>query len=275
MSLKFNVLSLSLLLTVNCLLLTVFSGCATNPVSGKQELHLFSDSDEITLGKQTKEAIIKEYGEYKDAALKQYIESVGQRLAFACERNGLPYNYTILDTEMINAFAAPGGCIFVTRGILKAFDNEGELAAVLGHEIGHVSARHSMGALEKQYGYEILFKMTEILSKKDLSSLKQYTDTLAGLIFLGYGRENEFEADNCGVRYARTAGFNAYGAVTFFQKLAKLEGSKPSDLEMLFRSHPATSDRIMKVKEYLSSTGYQPPASAVDDGYKLRIAGMK
>lgn len=263
------------LLIANCyLLITVLSGCATNPVSGKQEIRLFSDSEEITLGLQTKAAIIKQYGEYNDIALKQYIESVGQKLAAASERKYLPYNYTVLDTEMINAFAAPGGCIFVTRGILKAFDNEAELAAVLGHEIGHVSARHSMGALEKQYGYEIMFKLAEILSKKDLSAMKQYSDTLAGLIFLGYGRENEFEADNCGVRYAVTGGYNGYGAASFFSKLEKLEGSKPTQLELLFRSHPATSDRIAKVRSYLASIGYQQPAAPIQDGYKQRVAAL-
>ncbi|MFH1368784.1 MAG: M48 family metallopeptidase [Elusimicrobiota bacterium] len=272
MHLKFRFLSF--LLPSSIFLLSCFSGCATNPVSGKQEIRLFSDDDEITLGSQTKQVIIKEYGEYSDPGLKQYIEDVGRRLVASSERKYLPYNFTILDTDMINAFAAPGGCIFVTRGILKAFENEAELAAVVGHEIGHVSARHSMGALEKQYGYEIMFKLAEILSKKDLASLKQYSDTLSGLILLGYGRENEFEADNCGVKYAVAAGFDGRGAVTFFQKLEKLEGSKPTQLEMLFRTHPSTDDRIAKIKQYLVSIGYQPPANAANDGYKQRVQAL-
>ena len=263
-----------LLLTTYYLPLTIFSGCATNPVTGQQELRLFSDDQEITLGLQTKAAIIKQYGEYKDPGLKQYITDMGMKLASVSERKYLPYNFTILDTDMINAFAAPGGCIFVTRGILKAMDNESELAAVLGHEIGHVSSRHSMQAMEKQYGYEIMFKVTEMLSKKDLSSLKQYSDTLAGLIFLGYGRQNEFQADNCGVRYETAAGYNGYGAVTFFGKLEKLEGSKPTQLELLFRSHPATGDRIYKVREYLASIGYQAPTTPIMDSYKGRVAAL-
>lgn len=263
-----------LTLSLSFLLLSIFQGCASNPVTGQQELRLFSDDEEITLGLQTKEAIIKQYGEFGDPGLKQYITDIGLKLAAASERKYLPYNFTILDTDMINAFAAPGGCIFVTRGILKAMDNESELAAVIGHEIGHISARDSMQAMEKQHGYEIMFKLVEITSKKELSALKQYSDTLAGLIFLGYGRENEFRADNSGVRYETAAGYDGYGAVTFFGKLERLEGTKPTQMELLFRSHPATSDRIAKVRSYLASVGYKAPVSPIIDGYKGRVAAL-
>jgi predicted Zn-dependent protease len=257
------------------LTLIAFNGCATNPVTGQQEIRLFSDSDEVTLGLQTKQAIIKEYGEYKDPAMRDYIESVGKKLVATSERRSLPYNFTILDTPMINAFAAPGGCIFVTKGILKAMDNEAELAAVLGHEIGHVSSRHSMGALEKQYGYEIMFNLAAALSKKDLSELKQYSDSLAGLIFLGYGRMNEFQADNCGVRYAVAAGYDGMGEVTFFQKLRTLEGKEMTNLQLLFSSHPATSERISRVKTYLASINYQAPGSAIQDDFKSRTRSVQ
>lgn len=269
---RFKLMSLSVLITGYC---SLFTGCATNPVSGKQEIRLFSDSDEITLGQQTKESILKEYGEYKDPALKQYVESVGMKLVQVSERRNLPYNFTVLDTPVINAFAAPGGCVFVTKGALKAMDSEAELAAVLGHEIGHVSGRHSMGALEKQYGYEIMFNLASALTKKDLTALKQYSDSLAGLIFLGFGRENEFQADNCGVRYAVAAGYDGMGEVAFFKKLQALQGREMTNLEMLFSTHPPTSDRISRVKAYLASVNYQAPASPAQDDFRSRTRSVQ
>lgn len=257
-------------------LFLMLAGCATNPVSGKREIRLFSDKDEVTLGTQTKQAIILQYGLVDDPQLQAYIEEMGKKLVSVSERKYLPYNFTILNTPMINAFAAPGGCIFVTKGILLALKNDGELATIIGHEIGHVSARHSMGALEKQYGYQIAFKITEVITKKDLSGLKSYANALAGLIILGYGRDNEYESDRCGLKYCMAAGYDARGMATFFERLKQLEGSPPSQLEILFRSHPPTEERIARANQYLASQNYVPPASSAgNETYQNRIKRLK
>lgn len=262
-------------LVITAAAISLLAGCAINPVSGKRELHLFTDDDEITLGLETKKSVIKQYDIYNDPALQKYIEGIGKKLALTGERPELPYNFTILDTPVVNAFAAPGGAIFVTRGILNEMRNEAELAAVLGHEVGHVTGRHSMGALEKQYGYKIIFELTSVLTKKDLSSMKPYADTLAGVIVLGYGRDNEFEADNSGLRYCIAAGYDPGGMASFFKRLEKMEGTPPSKLENLFQSHPPTAERIRRAEEFVrSKSNVRNPANLDEAAYKERIKGL-
>ncbi len=236
------------------------AGCATNPATGKRELRLFSDKDEVALGGKTRDQVIKQYGRRADPALEAYVAGIGGRLAAVCDRRELNYEFYVLDTDMVNAFAAPGGYIFVTKGILKAMADEAELAGVLGHELGHVTARHSMKALEKQYGYQALINIASAASGRDLSGLQQYTDYLANMLLMGYGRDNEFQADALGARYARAAGYDPRGTVDFFLKLEKMEGGKKAnDLEKLFQSHPPTKDRIKKLEAGIAAAG---PAGA-------------
>jgi predicted Zn-dependent protease len=226
-------------------------GCAVNPVTGKREIRLLSTGQEVALGKATAEEVEKEFGVYHDPELHQYINEVGQKLVDVCERKEITYSFTILDTPMVNAFAAPGGFIFVTRGILKELDDEAELAGVMGHEIGHVVWRHGAKQFEKAFGYSAIVLVGEILTGRDLSQLKQYTDFFVSLMFLGYSRKNEFEADNSGVRYSLASGYDPRGMVDFFEKLKTMEGKPPSTFETLFRSHPPTGDRIERIQLYL------------------------
>ncbi len=231
-------------------------GCAKNPVTGKSELQLFSDNYEVQLGAQTRDALIKQYGVVKNEKLRLYVESVGKKLSQFSERKNLPYSFYILDTEMINAFAAPGGYIFMTKGILLYLDDEAAMAGVLGHEIGHIAARHGMIALEKKFGYQVLMEITQLLIKKDLGGLKPYSDFVTGMVLLGYGRENEFVADDCGLRYMTAAGYDPSSVREFFQKLQKLEGREPGKIEMLFRTHPSTTERIKKIDDFIAKGGY-------------------
>lgn len=236
--------------------LTLAAGCATNPATGRSELRLFSDKDEAGLGARTREEVIRQYGLYKAPAMTAYVDGVGQRLAAVCDRRELKYTFEILDTDMVNAFAAPGGFIFVTRGILKEFRDEAELAAVLGHEIAHVTARHGMKAMEKQYGYQAMLGVASLLSGRDLSALSQYTDFLAALMLKGYGRENEFQADELGLKYAIAAGYDPRGMTDFFVRLQALEGGrKMGGVEKLFASHPPTGDRVAHVNGRIAAAG--------------------
>jgi len=235
-------------LLISCVFL--FS-CATNPVTGKKEIKLFTDNDEISFGKEVYQSVIREYGIYKNEKYEKLINEIGFKLSSYAERK-LPYSFTLLDTDMINAFAGPGGYVFVTKGLLDFIENEDELACVIGHELGHINARHSMKAVEKQYGYEILFSIVSAIAQKDLSSIREYVDVTFNLIMLGYGRENEFQADELGIIYAKKAGYNPYAMIDFFNKLKKFEKSKPSSLEKLFMSHPPTEERIKKIYQKLS-----------------------
>jgi len=226
-------------------------GCAINPVTGKREIRLLSTGQEVALGKETAQQVEREFGVYPDSELHQYINEVGQKLVDVCERKEITYSFTVLNTPMVNAFAAPGGFIFVTRGILKELDDEAELAGVMGHEIGHVVYRHGAKQFEKAFGYSAIVLIGEILTKRDLSQLKQYTDFFVSLMFLGYSRKNEFESDNSGVRYSLAAGYDPRGMVDFFEKLKTMEKKPPTKFETLFRSHPPTADRIERIQLYL------------------------
>jgi len=241
-----RILNITLLITFAFL-----AGCAINPVTGKREIRLLSTGQEVALGRETAEQVEREFGVYNDPELHKYINEVGQKLVEVCERKEITYHFTVLNTSMVNAFAAPGGFIFVTRGILKELDDEAELAGVMGHEIGHVVYRHGAKQFEKVFGYQTILLIGEIITKRDLSQLKQYTDFFTSLMLLGYSRKNEFESDNSGVRYSLAAGYDPRAMVDFFEKLKTMEKKPPTKFETLFRSHPPTADRIERVQLYL------------------------
>jgi len=233
------------------------AGCAVNPVTGKKEIRLLSTGQEITLGKETAQQVEKEFGVYDDPELRNYVNGVGQKLANVSERKEITYYFNILNTPMVNAFAAPGGFIFVTRGILKELDDEAQLAGVIGHEIGHVAYRHGAKQFEKVFGYQAILLVGEIITKRDLSQLRQYTNFFVSLMLLGYSRKNEFEADNSGVRYSLAAGYDPKAMVEFFEKLKAMEKRAPSEFETLFRSHPPTGDRIERVELYIDQASVE------------------
>lgn len=236
--------------------LLLAAGCATNPATGRSELRLFSDEDEVALGAETRAAVVREYGLYADPALTAYVAGVGAKLAAVCDRKTFDYTFEVLDTDVVNAFAAPGGYIFVTKGILREFFDEAQLAGVIGHEIGHVTARHGMKAMEKEYGYQAVMGIASLLADRDLSELSQYTDYLAGLMLGGYGRENEFQADALGLKYAMAAGYDPRGTAEFLARLGQLEsGEKTNFLEELFASHPPTAERVEKIDAGIASAG--------------------
>src|SRR6187399_515887 len=129
---------------------TLFNGCAKNPVSGKKELVLMTEEQEIAMGKEADPQVISEFGLYEDKALQDYLNQVGQKIITVSHRKNIKYTFRLLDAELINAFALPGGYVYFTRGIMAHFNNEAEFAGVLGHEIGHVTARHSVIAQRNQ-----------------------------------------------------------------------------------------------------------------------------
>ena len=225
--------------------------CAVNPVSGKKEFMLYSESQEIELGKSTDTEVAATYGVYDDPALAAYVGKIGLGLAAKGQRPNLPWRFTVLDSPVVNAFAVPGGAVYVTRGILALMSSEAELAAVLGHEIGHVNARHSMSQMSKQQAAQIGLVVGSVASKE----FAKYAG-LAGaglqVLFLKYSRDNENQSDALGVEYARAAGYDpADMAVTFtaLQKMGDLSGG--NSLPGFLSTHPLTPDRIAHVQGLL------------------------
>src|SRR6186997_3291811 len=175
-------------------LATLTTACATNPVTGKNQVSLLSEAEELAIGQQEDVEIRREMGVYDDQALQRYVSDLGQELARNSHRPNLPWSFTIVDSPAINAFALPGGYVYVTRGLLAYLDDESELAGVLGHEIGHVTARHAAQAYTRQAEANLGLTILSIF----VPSTQPFTDlgaTGLGVLFLRHGREAELEAD--------------------------------------------------------------------------------
>lgn len=241
-------------------------GCATNPVTGKQDFVLMSESDEIRLGRQYSQEITREMPAYGDPELTAYVNEVGQRVAGASHRPGLSYHFTVLDSQMVNAFALPGGYIYITRGILAYLNSEAELAAVLGHEVGHVTARHSVrqhsAATATGVAGAILGATTGVQASQDLFNV------LGKALLSGYGREHELEADRLGAQYLARTGYDPQAMLEVIgvlknQELFERRRAREEDREVrsyhgVFASHPENDQRLQTVvreAEHLKTPG--------------------
>jgi len=253
--------------------------CAVNPATGDRDLMLVSEEDEVKLGRQTDAGVIKEYGLYDDQKMTAYVNDMGQRLGRLSHRPDLEWHFKILDASVVNAFAAPGGYVYFTRGILAQLNSEAELAGVMGHEIGHVTARHSAQQISKaqmaQYGLAGLSIGLQILGIPDISSLAQLG---VGVLFLKFSRDDEREADSLSVEYATKAGYDASQMAGFFETLQRLDPkSDKSGLPSWFSTHPSPEDRENAIriqsKEMQRKTGLRDPKIDRDD-YLKAIDGI-
>src|SRR5918912_469451 len=186
------------------------TACATNPATGKKQISLMSEEQEIALGKQSDPEIRREMGVYNDPGLQEYISAVGMKLARGSERPNLPWHFTVVDSPAVNAFALPGGYIYITRGILPFLDDEAQLAGVLGHETGHVTARHAAQQYTTQTGAGLGLTLLSIFVP-EARPFQGIAEQAAGLLFLKYSRDDELQADSLGVRYATRSGWNPAG----------------------------------------------------------------
>ena len=213
------ILNLSVILLA---LSSMFSSCARNPVTGKQEFMLLSESDEIKMGQQTDGSVVQMYGIYEDEKLAEYINDLGQKMAKISHRPHLKYEFKIMDSPVINAFAVPGGYIYVTRGILAHLNNEAELAGVVGHEIGHVTARHSAKKYSETYVANLGLGVGSMISK-DFAMFAGLAAQGLGLLFLRFSRDDERQSDVLGVEYSTKVGYDAREMANFFQTLDKMQ----------------------------------------------------
>ncbi|MFL5472859.1 MAG: M48 family metalloprotease, partial [Gemmatimonadales bacterium] len=175
--------------------------CARNPVTGKSELALVSESQEIQMGQEASKQVAQTIGLYNDPKVEAYVAAIGKRMAAASERPNLPWEFHVVDDASVNAFALPGGFIYVTRGLLASINDEAELATVLGHEIGHVTNRHSVQQISKQQLAQLGLGVGSILSS-DIARFGQLASAGLSVLFLKYGRDAENQADQAGFRYA-------------------------------------------------------------------------
>jgi predicted Zn-dependent protease len=230
-------------------ILSLVISCATNPVTGRPEFVLMSESQEIAMGQQMDPKIIKEYGYYPDEAFQEYVNQVGQQLAAVCDRPDLHYRFKVLDSTIINAFALPGGYVYVTRGLLAYLNSEAELAGVLGHEIGHITARHSVKKYTKAQSYQLGILAASIFYP-EISQLGQFADFLALAIIQGYGRSYELQSDRLGIKYSSSVKYDPYCVSSFMKTLNNIEeATGKKGYHGLFSSHPETEERIVKSGE--------------------------
>src|SRR5215203_1774729 len=211
-----------------------------------------TEKDARDLGERVSASLRSEFGVLQDAALTKYVSLVGTVLTKASTRPDLQWEFIVLDTEGVNAFAAPGGLVHITKGALGLIKNESELAGVLGHEIAHVTRKHSVNAIQRSKGAKLL---SEEAGSRGSAWVTQLADVLYdNLVEKGWDRGDEDDADQAGVRFANKAGYNPAGLTSFLQKLMDrnrtYSGSKPNGL---FATHPDTKDRIAKLTKQISS----------------------
>ena len=226
------------------------SACVHTPESVAKAL--VSDDQEKQLGDQVKQELDKQGTKYvQDPEVVNYVQGVAKKIFVSADKDrpGVDWHvYVIDDPKQVNAFATPGGNLFVYTGLLMAADNEAELAGVWGHESGHVVARHSARQMVDAMGLETVIGMT---LGNNPNQLAQVAATLAAKgALLSYSREDESAADEYGARYASAAGYYPHGLITFFQKLQKMEGDVPAFSKYL-SDHPATADRISHLQQYI------------------------
>jgi predicted Zn-dependent protease len=266
-----RLLNLSFLLTV-----LVIAGCATNPVTGKREFSLMSEAQEIQIGQELDVEVQREMGFYEDRALHEYVETIGLRLARSSQRPNLPWHFAIVDAPAVNAFALPGGYIYLTRGILPYLDDESELAGVLGHEIGHVTARHAAQAYTRATGAGLGLALGGIFfpATRPFSGL---AETGLGLLFLKYGRDDELQADRLGAEYAAQTGWDPAGVPGLLQTLQRIdEVSDRRGIPNWASTHPTPEDRVTRIQATVEELKAKAPAEYRTDreDFLRRIDGL-
>lgn len=227
------------------LLSTLLFNCSRNPVTGKKEFSLMSESQEISMGKSYDPQIVAQYGLYQNPTMQAFINEKGKQMAAISHRPKLNYEFKILDSPVVNAFAVPGGYVYFTRGIMAHFNNEAEFAGVLGHEIGHITAKHSARQQTQQLLTQILFIGGMVVSE-DFRKFADVAQQGIGLMFLKYSRDHESESDELGVDYSTQIGYDAKYMAGFFNTLKRLSGDN-GNLPTFLSTHPDPGDRFTKV----------------------------
>lgn len=264
---------------IPCLTATLFlfNQCATNPVTGKRQVALISEEQEIAMGREADPQIVAQFGLYEDRALQEFINQKGKEMAAISHRPNLNYQFKIVDSEVLNAFAVPGGYVYFTRGIMAHFNNEAEFAGVLGHELGHITARHSVSQQSKAILGQIGLIGAMVINP-ELAQFGEAASQGLGLLFLKFGRDAERQSDELGVEYSSKIGYDAQQMAGFFNTLLrKGEESGAQELPNFLSTHPNPGDRNVAVgklasewKQKLNLTN----AQVNRESYLRRIDGL-
>jgi predicted Zn-dependent protease len=246
--------------------LLTLGGCATNPATGESQIAYLSEPEEIRIGEEAEPQFIEQNGgQVPSPELLAYVSNLGERLAEVSERPDLPWEFNVLNTQTINAFALPGGKVFITRGLLSKMTNEAQLAGVLGHEIGHVTAKHINDRMVAQLGVQLaaigLGVAGEVTDEDWLKMLGVGTSVGGGVFLLKFSRDDELQADELGVRYMTKLDYDPRGQVQVMQILKEAAGGGGGTPEFL-RTHPLAETRIDRLQEHIAD---QYPA-AMDPG---------
>ncbi len=229
-------------------LCVVFCGCVRNPVTGKRQLALMSEGQEVAMGQESHPAVLSEFGLVDNAELQTYCSRIGNDLARVSHRPNLPWHFSIVDSPVVNAFAVPGGYIYITRGILEHMNNEAELAGVLGHEIGHVTARHSVTQISQGQLINIGLGLGSIFSSRfrQFGGLAQMG---MEVLMLKFSRDHENESDQLGLQYMAKCGYDPEQMSKFFQVFVGMREESGESIPSWLSSHPTPPDRIGKTSE--------------------------
>ena len=269
---------LKLLISVSFLSLII--SCSVNPVTGERDFVLMSEDDELEMGRKYYSQILQSQTLYQDPKIQSYVQSIGDSLAELSHRSDLIYRFTVLDSPAVNAFALPGGYIFINRGLMVYLSSEEELAAVLGHEIGHVTARHSVRQISQA---QVLSIISYAVAREAGSAAGDLANIASGALVAGYGRDMELQADSLGAEYMAKKGYSASGMMDtisvlkehelYSTEVSKRRGSNHQTYHGIFASHPSNDNRLKEVIKKAGSLG-KDALESNSLNYLKRIEGM-
>lgn len=238
--------------TAAALSAALISACATNPATGKKEFSLMSEAQEVQIGQEMDGQIRQEMGIYDDPELQRYVSDIGMRLARASERPNLPWRFAVVDEPAVNAFALPGGYIYITRGIMAFLNDEAQLAGVLGHEVGHVTARHAAQRYTQATTAGVGLTLLSIFVP-EARPFQNVAETAMGVLFLKHGRDDELQADRLGVQYTGKTGWDPAGVAGMLRTLQRLDEARGSNrgVPNFLATHPAPADRVQRVQAFV------------------------
>jgi predicted Zn-dependent protease len=267
-------------LLISFSLLSLIISCSVNPVTGERDFVLMSEEAELEMGRKYYSQILQSQALYQDPKIQSYVQSIGDSLAELSHRSDLIYRFTVLDSPDVNAFALPGGYIFINRGLMVYLSSEEELAAVLGHEIGHVTARHSVRQISQA---QVLSIISYAVAREAGSAAGDLANIASGALVAGYGRDMELQADSLGAEYMAKQGYSALGMIDtisvlkehelYSTEVSKRRGSNQQTYHGIFASHPSNDSRLKEVIKKADSLR-KDSLESNSLNYLKRIEGM-
>jgi len=255
--------------------LVPLGSCSINPATGQRQLSLIGEQQEIAMGQQYDQQIQQQFGTYPDESMQRYIQALGVKLASQSERPHLPWTFRVLDDPTVNAFATPGGHVYITRGILAHFNSEAQLMGVIGHEIGHITARHSVEQMSRAQLAQLGLGVAAVASER----FREYAGlATVGLqvLFLKFSRDDERQSDDLGLRYMTRTGYDPYEVPKVFDMLDKMANLQGGQRIPTWQStHPRPERRAQRLTEQIAALPeHQQHGIIEQEGYVRRLEGM-